>query len=107
MIIDKFDTFDQFRSTLTLNKKICEILTSKKQKMMEGMGKSFCPFKETFILKQFTSKIEYSSFSLIYKASDDGFKSEDFHNNCDNFVRVILMIKANDYIFGSIFYFLI
>lgn len=44
----------------------------------------------------------YSNFSLIYRASRDGFNSADFHSKCDNTMNVIVIIENNyNYVFGG------
>ena len=69
------------------------------------MGNSFCPFKETKILKSFISHLSYSSLSMVFKASVDGFKSTDFHRKCDRKEKLLVLIKANKFIFGYFFTF--
>jgi hypothetical protein len=39
---------------------------------------------------------------LIYRASDNGFKSEDFHSKCDNILKTLTIIKSsNECVFGG------
>ena len=39
---------------------------------------------------------------LIYRASRDGFTSQEFHSKCDNKENTITIIKNNlDYVFGG------
>eukprot|EP01084_Bolivina_argentea_P030188 55974_1 len=39
-------------------------------------------------------------FNLLFRASENGFKAKDFHNQCDNYGSTITIIKSN---FGNIF----
>jgi hypothetical protein len=43
------------------------------------------------------------NFRLIYRASIDGFSSDDFHKNCDGVSRTLTLVKEkeNGYIFGG------
>ena len=65
------------------------------------MENSFCPPERIEQLKKFTSDLDYSSFALIYKASVDGYGGEDFHKKCDGKKKIVVLIKANNYIFGG------
>ncbi len=42
-------------------------------------------------------------FKLIYRASDHGFKSTDFHNHCDGIYKTLSIVKVKDspFIFGG------
>ena len=72
---------------------------------MKGMKKnSICTTNEKLNLYQFICHIKFDSLSLIYKASFDGFRAEDFHRCCDGKERVVVLVQANNFIFG-IFYF--
>ena len=46
-------------------------------------------------------------FNLIYRASEMGFRSKDFHNRCDGIPRTLTIIKTKDgeNIFGNIYSF--
>ncbi len=47
-------------------------------------------------------EIELKTWSLVYRASRDGFRSEDFHYNCDGISNTITVIKAtNGNVFGG------
>ncbi|CAF0718748.1 unnamed protein product [Brachionus calyciflorus] len=47
-------------------------------------------------------KMENQKFKLIYRASRDGFKSEDFHQKCDNHANTLTIIKTvNSAVFGG------
>ena len=72
---------------------------------MNGMKNSFCSLKEKMILYRYISDIQFSSLSLIYNASVDGFKGRDFHKKCDKKERLIVLIKANNFIFGKFLFF--
>jgi hypothetical protein len=65
------------------------------------MDDSFCGPNLIKILKDFTSKLKYSSFLRLYKASIDGYKAENFHGKCDEKKKIIILIKANDFVFGG------
>jgi hypothetical protein len=38
---------------------------------------------------------------MIYKGTEDGFGSKDFHRRCDGWSNTITIISANDHIFGG------
>jgi hypothetical protein len=39
---------------------------------------------------------------LLYRASNDGFRGEDFHSKCDNQPNTITIVKTNfDHVFGG------
>ena len=39
---------------------------------------------------------------MIYRATRDGFGSENFHAKCDNFARILILINSsNSYVFGG------
>lgn len=41
-------------------------------------------------------------WKLIYRASDDGFSSNNFHLKCDDYLDTLTLIKTNDnYVFGG------
>lgn len=45
---------------------------------------------------------ESTSWSLIYRASRDGFTARDFHSKCDNIPKTLVIIKAsNGNVFGG------
>ncbi len=47
-------------------------------------------------------EVNLNEWSLIYRASRDGFSSEDFHFNCDNLTKTLTIIKSeNGNIFGG------
>ena len=57
-------------------------------------------FIEKEIEKQL--KMNVMSYDLIYKASRDGDKSENFHSKCDNMKNTLIIIKSkNGKIFGG------
>ena len=57
-------------------------------------------FIEKEIEKQL--KMNVMSYDLIYKASRDGDKSENFHSKCDNIKNTLIIIKSkNGKIFGG------
>ena len=62
---------------------------------------SICGLDEMQILKNYISHLEYSSLLCIYKASVDGFGAEDFHRKCDEKDKILVLIKANEYLFGG------
>ena len=105
MIIEKFEEIKQFSSFLTLNKRIFQIIKSKKERVMKmkmkRMENSFCQTKEKTILGEFISHIPFSSLSLVYCASSNGFGAIDFHKYCDGKKKLVVLIKANNFIFGK------
>lgn len=57
-------------------------------------------FLENEIEKQLKKNV--ISYELIYKATRDGDKSENFHSKCDNKENTIVIIKSkNGKIFGG------
>ena len=66
---------------------------------IKGMSKSCCGMKEMIILKSYFKTDP--SLNMIYKATRDGFKASDFHSKCDNKMKVLVIIKAKNYIFGG------
>jgi hypothetical protein len=44
-----------------------------------------------FVNKQL---VEGKELKLIYRASDDGFKSSDFHRKCDNIDNTLTFIQS-------------
>lgn len=41
-------------------------------------------------------------FSLLYRATQDGFSSNDFHNKCDGHANTLVIIRTTDsYVFGG------
>ena len=79
------------------------------ERSIKGMFSSFCPFKEMEILKNYLIESKlitenhggYLPLLLLYRASVDGFSSFDFHRKCDGKKKILVLIKARDYIFGG------
>jgi hypothetical protein len=44
---------------------------------------------------------EKCTWNLCYRASKDGWSAEDFHKHCDNKGPTVILVKANNYIFGG------
>jgi hypothetical protein len=44
---------------------------------------------------------EKCKWDLCYRASRDGWSAKDFHKHCDNKGPTVILVKANDYIFGG------
>ena len=44
---------------------------------------------------------ERCKWNLCYRASQDGWNAQDFHRCCDNIGPTVLLIKANNCIFGG------
>ena len=40
-------------------------------------------------------------WNLCYRASRDGWSSEDFHRHCDNKGPTVTLVRVGDYIFGG------
>ena len=40
-------------------------------------------------------------WNLCYRASRDGWRAENFHQNCDNMGPTVVLIKVNQFIFGG------
>lgn len=52
-------------------------------------------------INETASNIPKSKTKLLYRASRDGFGSRTFHEQCDNKLFTVSLIKANGYIFGG------
>jgi hypothetical protein len=107
MIIDKFTSVKEFATFLFLNKRFCAMIKTKIEKLrLRGMENSCCGLKEMEILSNIlkNSKVFYpvrNKFVLMYKASKDGFEGSSFHKKSDGKEKVLVIIKANGYIFGG------
>ena len=45
---------------------------------------------------------EKCTWNLCYRASRDGWSAQDFHRNCDNKGKTVVLVKAfNNHIFGG------
>ena len=44
---------------------------------------------------------EKFKWDLCYRASRDGWSAQDFHSHCDNKGPTVVLVKANDCIFGG------
>ena len=44
---------------------------------------------------------EKCKWNLCYRASRDGWSAQDFHRHCDNKGPTVVLIKANNCIFGG------
>ncbi|CAB4039080.1 Hypothetical predicted protein [Paramuricea clavata] len=44
---------------------------------------------------------EKCKWTLCYRASRDGWSAQDFHRHCDNKGPTVVLVKANDCIFGG------
>ena len=44
---------------------------------------------------------EKCGWNLCYRASRDGWSGQDFHQHCDNKGPTVVLIKANNCIFGG------
>eukprot|EP01084_Bolivina_argentea_P030187 55972_1 len=66
------------------------------------IGSKLLTFKEDIEFTELLlSKISnIKRFNLLFRASENGFKAKDFHNQCDNYGSTITIIKSN---FGNIF----
>jgi hypothetical protein len=59
--------------------------------------------KQPLELIKFCESSSNDKWSLLYRATMDGFHSRDFHSRCDNHSNTLTIIKAKDssYIFGG------
>ena len=108
MVIDKFECMEQYINIFRLNKKIHEIAKTKKEKLKEiktkkKMEKSIISKKEEIdILYTFISHLKYKDMKLIYKATRDGFSTQDFHQKCAKKEKVLVLFKSqNCFLFGG------
>ena len=69
---------------------------------------SFDPFKSVILMGQQPSELmklcefnQTNRFKLLYRASRDGFSSNDFHSKCDGHSNTLTIYKANGFIFGG------
>ena len=44
---------------------------------------------------------EKCKWNLCYRASRDGWRAQNFHSHCDNTGPTVVLVKANDCIFGG------
>ena len=44
---------------------------------------------------------EKCKWNLCYRASKDGWRTQDFHRNCDNKGPTVVLVKGSDCIFGG------
>ena len=44
---------------------------------------------------------EKCKWNLCYRASRDGWSAQDFHKHCDNKGSTVVLVKANNCIFGG------
>ena len=52
------------------------------------------------VLKAWLSPLQ-RKWSLLFRASRDGFESETFHSKCDNLGPTVTIVKSGSYIFGG------
>ncbi|XP_028407149.1 E3 ubiquitin-protein ligase TRIM33-like [Dendronephthya gigantea] len=58
--------------------------------------------REIALMKQLQKWLgEKCKWNLCYRASIDGWSSQDFHRHCDNKGPTVVLVKADDYIFGG------
>jgi hypothetical protein len=69
---------------------------------------SFDPFKSVILTDQQPSELiklcefnQTNRFKLLYRASRDGFGSNDFHSKCDGHSNTLTIYRANGFIFGG------
>ena len=57
---------------------------------------------ETAFMKQLQKWLAGKcKWNLCYRASRDGWDTQDFHGHCDNKGPTVVLVKANDCIFGG------
>ena len=57
---------------------------------------------EIALMKQLQKWLgEKCKWNLCYRASRDGWNAQDFHRQCDNKGPTVVLVKANDCIFGG------
>ena len=57
---------------------------------------------EIAFIKQLQKWLERKcKWNLCYRASRDGWSAKDFHKHCDNKGPTVILVKANDCIFGG------
>ena len=70
-----------------------------------GINKSFVPLKEMSILTNYLkeNKVLQNNklFYRIYKGTEDGLFAHVFHQKCDGKKNILVLLKANGYIFGG------
>jgi hypothetical protein len=58
--------------------------------------------EQSVSLLQVISPFPNIGFNLIYQASRDGFRLNDFHSKCDGILNTLMIIKTTDsYVFGG------
>jgi len=86
-------------NTVKINKSILGELKIKASHMDSSILNNTDKFKELMILCEFPV---YQKWSLIYRASQNGFEGANFHANCDNKPNNLVVIKSdNGNIFGG------
>ena len=117
---EKINEFEKYSPLLENLSRKLEIEFYKDSRSIKGMFGSFCSLVEMKILKTFLIEEEIiesenensreannkkTQFCLVYKASVNGFGASDFHQNCDGKEEILVLIKANNYIFGFFYFF--
>ena len=98
---NQFNTSNQFKPNFNVNKVFFGQLHL-------GEYLSFDPFKSQILKeKQPKELIELCEFNLnerfklLYRASEHGFGSKDFHYKCDGQANTLTILKANGFTFGG------
>ena len=68
---------------------------------LKGMENTFCSLQEMSNLLKFICFLPFSFLSCIYRASVDGYQASDFHRKCDSKKNLLVLIKANNFVFGK------
>ena len=87
--------WNEFKPNLTFDKQLFGEYSSNPLKSLILTEKQ--PL-ELVKLCDFHSK---DKFKLLYRASEDGFESKDFHTKCDGHANTLTILKANGFIFGA------
>ena len=66
-----------------------------------GYYSSILNDKTFSILKSWMNDTSTQNWKLLYRASKDGFTSNTFHAKCDGINNTLIIIKANNKIFGG------
>jgi hypothetical protein len=82
LVLDKFELTNSFETNKSLIKLDSNIITKTSSQASDLL--KLCEFD----LKR--------KFTLVYRASRDGFSTEHFHAKCDNIPKTLSIIKARD-----------
>lgn len=87
-----------------LKKEEKRLKKEEEEKKIKGLENSILTVKEMEILKKFLDEndlISNFNYLPLYLASVHGFRAHDFHRRCDGKEKLLVLIKANNFVFGG------